>query len=251
MHCGPRNNGKYDALYTLTPAWHAEFAAFFGMEHFPAEQLVTRSVTGKAVYFIGAPVRALLAADSSAKLKLVNTGTRVLEKAEVRPGVTWHFKLAQEGAHCLVRHMTRQRLFVPTADLLDLLRRRTMPAAAFRSAAFREALAAASPGAIAIVHDAAGAGELVLGEPLPLVLAATRTDSTPPVVELVVKQQEAISLYNRTAHVSSGASAGGSAGASGAEAQAPTAGEVAVSPADVSGVGAASADASEAKVVAA
>lgn len=48
LHCSPRNNGKYDALYVLTPAWHAELASFLGLRaNFPSDQLVTRSVGGK------------------------------------------------------------------------------------------------------------------------------------------------------------------------------------------------------------
>ena len=209
LHCSPRNNGKYDAMYTLTPAFHAELAAFFGMHaSFPTDQLVSRSIGGKSVFFIGSSVRRLLTADIHSKYKLVNTGTKVLEKVDT-PNGGWPFRLAQEGVHCLVEHMSpKQRLFLPTADLLDLLRRRTMPTSSFRSARFKAALTAAAPGAIAIVHDAHDTNELVAGTPLPLVLAAVRTTSNPPHVELVVKQAEALSLYNRTAHNVKGATEG-------------------------------------------
>lgn len=41
LHCGPRNNGKYDALYSLTPEWHAQLASFLGLnDSFPSSQLV-------------------------------------------------------------------------------------------------------------------------------------------------------------------------------------------------------------------
>ena len=62
----------------------------------------------------------------------------------------------------------------------------------------------ARPGALAIVHDASATGALVAGAPLPLVLAATRSEGEAPRVELVVKHAEALSLYNRTAHVGAG-----------------------------------------------
>ena len=49
LHCGPRNNGKYDAMYTLTPEWHEQLSEFIGLSNtLPSDQLVTRSVTGKA-----------------------------------------------------------------------------------------------------------------------------------------------------------------------------------------------------------
>ena len=201
LHCSPRNNGKYDAMYTLTPAWHAELSSFFGLsEHFPSAQLVTRSIGGKAIFFIGSGVLKLLAADTQSKLKLVNTGTRVIEKVEAHPGIAWPFRLSQDGVHCLVQHMSRQRLFASTPDILDLLRRRTMPLSSFRNERFKEALLAAEPGAIAIVHDVHDTGDLVAGQPMPLVLAATRTPTDPPSLELAIKQAESLSLYNRTAH---------------------------------------------------
>ena len=81
----------------------------------------------------------------------------------------------QEGVHCLVPYMTKQRLFLSTSDILDLLRRQVMPSSAFKSLAFRQQLLEAETGrTIAIVHDVHNTGELVMGEPLPLVLAATR-----------------------------------------------------------------------------
>ena len=100
----------------------------------------------------------------------------------------------------MVPHMRKQRLFASTADVLDLLRRRNMPLSAFRSAAFREAAQAATAGTVAIVHDEAETGAMVVGKALPLVLAATLTSGTAPHIELVVKQAEALSLYNRIAH---------------------------------------------------
>lgn len=96
--------------------------------------------------------------------------------------------------------MSRQRVFAPTADVLTLLRRRAMPVSGLRNAACREAILAAEPGAIAIIHDPEGMGALAAGKPMPLVLAASRTVGKAPHVELVVKQAEAISLYNRTAN---------------------------------------------------
>ena len=206
LHCGPRNNGKYDAMYTLTPEWHEQLSEFIGLSNsFPSDQLVTRSVTGKGIYFIGKSVLRLLSNDTHSKLKLVNTGTRVLERAENNkpghdPNNAFPFRLMQEGVHCLVPYMTKQRLFLSTSDILDLLRRRVMPSSAFKSLAFRQQLLEAKPGAIAIVHDVHNTGELVMGEPLPLVLAATRTATSMPMVELVIKQAEALSLYNRAAH---------------------------------------------------
>ena len=80
LHCGARNHGKYDALYELTPAWHAQLAAFLGLgcrasdgepartsagdgpAPFPQGQLMTRSITGKAIFLIG--VHALPCASS-------------------------------------------------------------------------------------------------------------------------------------------------------------------------------------------
>ena len=206
LHCGPRNNGKYDALYHLTPSWHEELKAFFGVgSSFPSAQLVTRSVTGKAIFFIGTAVLKLLTADAASKFKLVNTGTKILEKAEPREGVPFPFRLCQEGAAWLAQHMggSKQRVFLSTIDLLLLLQRRSMAISAFRSESLKQALAAAQPGALVLVHDPAGRNELDYGKPLPLVLAATRSASSSPGgpvhVELVVKAAEAISLYNRTA----------------------------------------------------
>jgi len=174
--------------------------AFLGLgDGFPTEQLVTRSVTGRAIFLMGGAVLRLLRADASAKLHLVNTGTKVLEKVEARPGHPFPFRLMQEGVHHLAPLMTRQRLFASTADLLELLKRRYMPAAALTSDALRAAVLAADDGCVAIVHDPQGTGTMPADGPLPLVLAATRTPGLAPTLELSIKGSEAASLYNRTA----------------------------------------------------
>ena len=155
LHGGPRTNGKYDALYHLTPSWHEELKAFFGVgSSFPSAQLVTRSVTGKAIFFIGTAVLKLLTADAASKFKLVNTGTKILEKAEPREGVPFPFRLCQEGAAWLAQHMggSKQRVFLSTIDLLLLLQRRSMAISAFRSESLKQALAAAH-NALVLVHD--------------------------------------------------------------------------------------------------
>lgn len=203
LHCGPRNNGKYDALYSLTPEWHAQLASFLGLnDSFPSSQLVTRSTTGKAIFFIGTSVLKLLSADAASKFKLVNTGTRVFEKIEAREDIPFPFRLCQEGAACLAQHMnsSRQRVFMPTVDLLGVLQRRSMPISHLKSETLRNALLAASPGAVVLVHDAEGIGQIPYGKPMPLVLAAMRSSGANPHVELVVKASEAMSLYNRTAN---------------------------------------------------
>ena len=204
LHCGPRNNGKYDALYTLTSAWHAQLCEFFGLgESLPPGQIVSRSITGKSLFFIGSAALRLLTADAAAKFKLVNTGTRVLEKVDARDGIAFPFRLCQEGAAWLVPHMTQsstQRIFASTADILQILQRRHLPVSNVRSATLREALLAARPGSIVLVHDVDGLNALPVGKPMPLVLAATRSSGESPMVELGVKAAEAISLYNRTAN---------------------------------------------------
>lgn len=55
-------------------------------------------------------------------------------------------------------------------------------------------------GAVVLVHDAEGIGQIPYGKPMPLVLAAMRSSGANPHVELVVKASEAMSLYNRTAN---------------------------------------------------
>ena len=78
----------------------------------------------------------------------------------------------QEGGAAQPPHEQAARP-APTADVLSLLRRRSMPIAHIASAALRESFSSASPGSLAIVHDADRLGELPSGKPLPPVLAAT------------------------------------------------------------------------------
>ena len=173
---------------------------------------MSRSITGKALFLIGSAILQLLQADSSAKLHLVNTGTKVLERVEPREGVRFHFRLAQEGVAWLVPYMSRQRIFIGTADLEQLLRRRSMHVSHFSSPAVREALLGADAGALAIVHDPAGANQLVDGQPTPLVLAASRGVGDSPLIEIGVKQAESASLLNRMSqHVRPAEEAAGSA----------------------------------------
>ena len=160
-----------------------------------------RTLSGKAIFLIGSAVLRLLRADASAKLHLVNTGTRVLERSEPRPGVTFPFRLMQEGVAFVVPYMSRQRFFASTADILELLCRRSIHVAHFASEALKAALLAADAGCIAIVHDPKGLGVLADDQPLPLVLAAMRSPGDSPLIELVVKQAESTSLYNRMANL--------------------------------------------------
>ena len=96
---GALNRGKYDAIYRLTPSFVDELRVFYGFgPSFPTEQLVTRSITGKALYLLAAPVLRLLAADSACKLKLVTTGAKVLERLDSFRGGGTSFKLAQVGS---------------------------------------------------------------------------------------------------------------------------------------------------------
>ena len=82
----------------------------------------------------------------------------------------------------------------------------------FSSPAVREALLGADAGALAIVHDPAGANQLVDGQPTPLVLAASRGVSDSPLIEIGVKQAESASLLNRMSqHVRPAEEAAGSA----------------------------------------
>ena len=95
---GALNRGKYDAIYRLTPSFVDELRTFYGFgPSFPTEQLVTRSITGKALYLLAAPVLRLLAADSACKLKLVTTGAKVLERLDTFRGGGTSFKLSQVG----------------------------------------------------------------------------------------------------------------------------------------------------------
>lgn len=202
LHCGAKNRGSYDALYELTPSWHAELGAFYGLPAtFPYEQLISRSVVGKTIFLIGSAVLRLLRADGGSKLHLVHTGTKLLERLDARPGLPFAFRLAQEGAAFLAPHMRRQRVFVPTTDLLELLRRRTMSVGGLGCETLRAALLAAAPGGLALVHDPEGTGTLRVDQPLPLVLAAIRSVGDAPVIELVVKNAECTSLYNRIANL--------------------------------------------------
>jgi len=201
LHCAPTNNGGYDALYSLTPGWLGEVRAFFGLsEAFDMSRLVSRSITGKQIFVLSKPVIALLRSDKHTKFKLVNTGTRILERSEIR-GLPFPFRLAQEGVHALVPHMGRQLLFAPPEDLKLLLLRHNVKISELPTEALRTAAAAAAPGALAIVLDEDGTGRLLPEKPPMLVLAGMRSLSNPGFLELNVKKAEASSMLRRMGHV--------------------------------------------------
>ena len=138
----------------------------------------------------------LLRADERTKLRIVNTGARVLERLETA-GAAFGFRLAQEGLPCVLPHMTRQLCFASTADLRQLLRRRRVDALDFASSAMRESVAAAQPGSLVVVHDPRGRGALVAGEPLPLAIAAMRSGGHAPRVDCLVKKAETNVMFLR------------------------------------------------------
>jgi len=97
LHCGMNNKGKYDMLFSLQPSFLTELRAFLGLaDSFPLHQLVTRSLTGKAIFLIAAPIFNLLQADFTGKFKLVNTGTRVLERLDYG-GLGFQFRSPGSG----------------------------------------------------------------------------------------------------------------------------------------------------------
>ena len=197
LHLSPTNHGRYDALYRLTPAFAEQLAAFFGLgAAFPRDQLVSRSKQGKSIFFVERALLQLLRADERTKLRIVNTGARVLERLETA-GAAFGFRLAQEGLPCVLPHMTRQLCFASTADLRQLLRRRRVDALDFASAAMRAAVAAAQPGSLVVVHDPRGRGALVAGEPLPLAIAAMRSGGHAPRVDCLVKKAETNVMFLR------------------------------------------------------
>lgn len=76
-------------------------------------------------------------------------------------------------------YMSQQLLFVPTADLVLLLRRHTLQINSMPTASFREAALAANPGAVALVLDETGSGIRDAAEPAKLILAGMRSISRP------------------------------------------------------------------------
>ena len=117
------------------------------------------------------------------------------------PGAPFGFKLVQEGICQLVRHMSdRRRFYLPTKDMCEILRRRLIHVNALSDPATRAALIAAEPGTLALVHDPDQRGSLPPdGEPLPLVLAASRSAGDSPLIEIAIKNAECSSLYSRFA----------------------------------------------------
>lgn len=59
---------------------------------------------GKQIFIVSQPVLEILKSDSSAKLKLVNTGTRLLERSDLR-GVRFPFRLTQVGGIAVTRRV--------------------------------------------------------------------------------------------------------------------------------------------------
>lgn len=160
------------------------------------EQLVTRSVTGKAIYMVAIPLLRLLRADKAAKLKLVNTGTRVLERTDAK-GMSFAFRLAQEGLPCLLPYMSKQVVFASTDDVEFLLRNRVADATEFASDMLKQGVSSAVHGPVAIVHDPDGRGQLDLSQPLPLTLAAVRRSPNSCLIELLIKKADSAALLNR------------------------------------------------------
>ena len=113
------------------------------------------------------------AARSRILIKLVNSGTRLLERTE-HMGLPFPFRLAQEGVHCIAPLMSKQLLFAPRDDIEQLLTRHSLPIHALRNDALRAAAAACKPGCCAIVLDEHGANAFVPGARPLLVLAAMR-----------------------------------------------------------------------------
>ncbi|KAL3915798.1 MAG: hypothetical protein SGPRY_007077 [Prymnesium sp.] len=193
LHRAPSNNGAYDALYRLTPEWIAELVDFLGLKStFDGQQVVSRSITGKQARL---PVLQLLNADRTFKLKLVNTGTRILERSDLR-GLAFPFRLTQEGAHCMLPHMSKQVLFADRADMAQLLKCHSVTISQLKSEALRSAARACQPGCCVIVFDD-GTGSLAPGERPLLVVAAMRSKAQPGFIELNVKKAEAQSMLRR------------------------------------------------------
>ena len=197
LHCASSNNGRYDSLYTIRPELLSKIRSYFGLsDRFAAEQFVTRSVVGKSIFFISANLLNLIKGDASTtKLKIVNTGVRVLERTDER-GLPFPFRLSQEGANSLLPHMSKQLLFASTDDFVRLLKNRSVPLANFGGEGLREALTLAPVGCKVVVHDPSGCGRLDPEKPLPLFLVAMKP-VTRMALESLIRKEEADSMLKR------------------------------------------------------
>jgi len=193
VHCSARNQGKYDALFSLHEDFVAVVKRFFGLgDGFPDQQLVARAATGKSVVFLSAPLLAILLADRHTRLRLINTGVRVFEHCE-DAALPFPFRLTQEGIPCLLPYMgPRQLIFASTSDMRKLLSDRVIS-----GGALQPDIDAAAPGCVVVVHDPRADRSLDPGAPTPLCVTAVRTKSSPPSILLRLKLNETCSLLRR------------------------------------------------------
>jgi hypothetical protein len=75
----------------------------------------------KSVYFIPAPVRALLAGENN-RLKVVAAGVKVLERKKTGPAeCDCDYRLVQEGIPFIINSVDKRKLFVTCQDFCNLL----------------------------------------------------------------------------------------------------------------------------------
>ena len=180
-----------------TPEFVHSVRHFFALApSFDASQLVTRAPTGKLIVMVAHPVLRLLNSDASRKLRLINTGVRVLQKIDAHsPPRPANFKLAQEVVPALLPHMGAQRIFASESEVRLLLTRRNVRSDDFGRPAIKQAIARTAAGPAVVVFDARGSEAVDAAAPPPLAFAVTRT--TGGTLRLVVKKEEAASLLRR------------------------------------------------------
>ncbi|KAI9341660.1 S-adenosyl-L-methionine-dependent methyltransferase [Obelidium mucronatum] len=174
-----------------------EITKFYGInEKFPTTQLVVRSANPifKTLYLVSSAVKRVLLAENASRLKIVNTGVRLLTRTSQTGGQknSFQYRVSSEGVSILAPFMSSKRLIDATKSDVKILLEKEYPVLTEMSPAFQEVAQGLECGSFVIRYSPLDTESGSLHEDiyLPTMRAAVS-------VSLLVPKEERKSLQSR------------------------------------------------------
>ncbi|KAJ3066386.1 tRNA (cytosine(34)-C(5))-methyltransferase [Podochytrium sp. JEL0797] len=175
----------------------AEIVSFYGINaEFPTDQLVVRSANEvfKTVYMVSSAVKKVLLADNASKLKIVNTGVRILTKTSQTGGNKncFLYRVSSEGVATLAPFMNSKRVLDVSIQDVKVLLENEYPVLTAMSPAFQEQAGKLETGSFVLKYAPEDGADGSLHEEI--YLPTMRANVS---VSLLVPKEERKSLQSR------------------------------------------------------
>ncbi|TPX76370.1 hypothetical protein CcCBS67573_g02368 [Chytriomyces confervae] len=192
-------DGKHEEPFVFVPNDHkdiTDIVDFYGVKpEFPTDQFVVRSLNPvyKTLYLVSTAVKRLLSAENSSKLKIVNTGVKIMTRVrETATSYTFPYRVVAEGVSTISPYLTDKRVIVCAKEDIKLLLEKEYPMTADMSEMFQKSVAGLATGSFIVRFspDDDCAGSLHEDIVLPIL-------RSPMSCSLLVAKEERKSLMSR------------------------------------------------------